>query len=698
MSEKIKPHHLQRLALVYVRLSSPGQVERNIESLQRQAALKKRAVSLGWPEERVRIIDSDLGITGKTTLGRQGYHELLEAIVKGEVGLILSIDAGRFGRNNAKWHALLEECIYSDVLVANDEHVYDPKDRHDLLQLGLQGVLADFEGRTLQHRMQECWWQKARRGEMNHRYPPGYISHPKARLEKHPNRRVQHALELLFAAADRFPSARKLTHWLVEEEYRLPVVEDLQRPLEISWVKSTYGRILAILKNPRYTGTYVIGETRTVIERTAEGPRRKRISVPREQWEVVLPNHHPAYITQEQYEKNLAKILENTTQKGDRVKGAPQEGESLMAGLLHCKRCGHKMQVRCRGEREVSYRCVNGGKRRDGFARGCFDFAARRPDQRFAEAILHVVRPAGIEAALQAETLLAQEHQSRRQTFVDTLEQYRYEAERARRQYDRVEPENRLVAAELETQWNEALKMLKAQEARLADFDQKPREVPTPEQRRELRELGAHLDRAWYHPQASMAYKKQIVRHLVEQIWVDIDEARDEIVLLIHWKGGHHTELRESRRYRKKRNPPQNLKAILESLRKVLDDKAMANALNRAEIPTERGECWTTAKVKAFRQRHQIRAFDEAEKKEHGWLTQEETATRLAISPMSVHRLVQWRILPAEQPLPGLPSIILTSALVGEEVKKAVKQIQRNLNRPLPEDPNQLSLWGTTNR
>jgi hypothetical protein len=310
----------------------------------------------------------------------------------------------------------------------------------------------------------------------------------------------------------------------------------------------------------------------------------------------------------------------------------------------------------------------------------------------FAETVLDVVRPAGIEAARRAAQLCREDYDAERQSLLDQLKQFQYEAERAQRQYDRVEPENRLVAADLETRWNEALVALADARTRLERFEQDSQPTPSKERMEQLSSLGKRLERVWFHEDTDVAIKKQIASLLVREIVADVDIQRNETTLWIHWRGGHHTKLVAPRGGRRGHTATVEAKTVISTLRAVCDDAGIAHALNRNGVYCESNR-WTAATVRSFRDRHGIKPFDNAEKQAQGLLSQEEAAHKLGISAMSVHRLVQSSILAAEQPSPGLPSIIREADLALPAVQQAVRQIQSNLPRPLPADPNQQKLF-----
>ncbi len=692
MNDKIDARHLQRLAAVYVRQSSPTQVRNNPESRQRQRALKERARELGWPEERILVFEEEQARTATSTHSRQAYRELAEKVVEGRVGIILAVEVSRWARDNVAWQLLLRDCIFAEVLLADEKKVYDANDPHDHVVLGIQGVLAEYELGLLRRRMQECWWKKANRAEMFTNIATGYVEVRGQGLAKHPDQRVQHSLERMFQKFEPMPSVMKLCQWYLDHEEPLPYVAHGDDPYHVQWLPANYGRLLWMLKNPAYAGAYVLGRTQTIVRRCEDGElvRRRHLVTP-EQWEVVEKNRFAAYISWEQYERNLAKIQGNATMKGEASRGAPRRGVALLAGLLRCGRCGRRLVVHYDPAGGPRYLCRDGWRGREqGIQR--LSLSGRRVDPLFVQVLLEVLRPAAMEASRRAAEAGEREYRQQQQRLSEELKQRQYEAERARRQYDRVEPENRLVAVELEQRWNEALSCVAAVRARVEDF-QKQKDPPLSETEIErLMSLGRRLNSVWDAEGTDATIKKQIVRLLVEEVIVQPSESPDSVELWIHWKGGHHTPLVVPRIGRVGRGQVQDAKLVVGVLRAVCDDAGLAQALNRNGVQCGSG-AWTGESVRAFRQRHTIAPFDAVQKQTQGLLTGEEAATALGISTMSVHRLVQRGVLPAEQPAPGFPMVIRQSDLSRAEVQEAIRRIHLNLPRPLPADPNQLKLF-----
>jgi hypothetical protein len=363
-----------------------------------------------------------------------------------------------------------------------------------------------------------------------------------------------------------------------------------------------------------------------------------------------------------------------------------------MAGLLRCRRCGHRLRARY-SSGGVGYVCHGGDRQRMRGARRCLAFAGTGLEALLAEEILEVVGPAGVEAAHRATERLAARHQEQRQLLVDRVQAAVEAEQRAAREYKHTDATYVAVRQALGAEWETALARVTAEQARLAEFDRRQPTLPTADQREQLAQLGEDVRRLWTHPSASGSLKQQLARVLIVEIVADIDEERDEVVLVVHWSGGHHTQLRQPRVNRRGRLDSDNLKLIIETLRKVLDDASIAAALNREKIRTADRRTWTGKRVQRYRVRAGIECFDAKLKEVSGWLTQAEAATWLQISSMSVHRLVGSGILPAERPSRGLPMVISTSDLNKEDLQQAVLALKAGHARPLPEDPRQMKLF-----
>ena len=534
---------------------------------------------------------------------------------------------------------------------------------------------------------------QAARGEQWDALPSGYICRHPPLCEKHPDPRVQRAVQKVLDDFPRFSSVQRLYLHLREEAFQLPVVRPGSDWRDVQWVTPSYHQILGLVRNPIYAGIYARGRRKAFTVLDAEGHKQtKSRRVPREQWDVFLENHHPAYITFQEWERHVEKIAANANVRGALTKGAAGRGESLMAGLLRCRRCGHRLQAHY-SSRGVRYECRGGGLQRHVKSTSCLAFAGTGLEALLAEEILEVVSPAGVAAAERAAERLSQEHQQRRQLLVDRGQAARDAEQRAAREYKQTDATYTAVRQALGAEWEAALARVAEAESRLSEFDRRQPVVPTSSQREQLTRLSDDLRRLWNHPRATGHLKKQLVRALIQEIVVDIDEERNEVLLLVHWSGGHHTTLREARRRPRGKLPADELKSVIDTLRKAVPDDSLAAALNRERICTGVGGTWTRQRVKRFRDREGIAAFNQELKVSSGWMIQAEAATRLEISPMSVHRLVKHGILSAEQPHSGLPMIISASEFDREEVQSAVLRLKSGHSRPLPDDPRQLALF-----
>jgi DNA invertase Pin-like site-specific DNA recombinase len=692
--EKIKPYHREKIAYVYLRQSSPGQVKKNVEGGRRQRRMQDRVQELGWPAARIRLLGGDTGKSGGSQHGREDYQIILEGVLSGRAGIVAARELARLVRDDQDWNQLVRLCRYRDVMLLDEHRVYDAADPQDRVVLGITGAFNEFELAVIIDRMQRSRLDKAERGELYDRIATGYICRVEPHLEKHPDLRVQRAVAKVFDHFDRCTSVLQLHEQLLGKAFQLPIVPQGRDWRDVEWITPSYEQLLYMLKHPVYAGIYVRGRKKTFALLDDDGHvKKERRCVPRDQWAVFLEDHHEPYITAERWEGNVEKIASNT--RGAGMPRAPQESPNLLVGLLRCRRCSSKLHATYpRGA--IRYACRGGSKQRQRPRRNCFSFTATDVEERIGELLLEAVRPAGIAAAREAGERLASEQQQHRQLIVDRFQACREAAARAEREYRATDATYDSVRRHLAAEWEGALEAVQSEAARLAAFDAQTPVLPTAEQQRALDHLGQDVDRIWHHPRASMTLKKQIVRTLVQEIVVDLDTDRDELVLWIHWTGGHHTELREPRHRRKPAAKPLDLIATIETLRKILADGAIAAALNRKGIRGPSEKTWTARRVLSFRRGHGIAGFSKIAKQKHGWLTQSETANCLSVSEMSVTRLVQEGILPAEQPAPGLPTVIQRDALQLPQVKQAVIALKSSHNRPLTHDPNQLSLFPTT--
>jgi DNA invertase Pin-like site-specific DNA recombinase len=506
MSAKITPEHTRRVGIVYVRQSTASQVRGNLESQRRQYALADHARGLGFRD--VEVIDQDLGQSGTSMVGRPGFQRLVAQVSLGSVGGVFCLEASRLARNNRDWHHLIDLCSLVGTLLIDPDGVYDPRLGNDRLLLGLKGTMSEFELTLFRQRSLEAKRQKAKRGELRVVLPVGLRWTSEGQIEKVPDVRVQEILQLAFEKFHELGSIRQTLRWVREEQIQLPKTSSRRHDARIEWALPTYASLHGLLTNPFYAGAYAFGKTttRTVIEgdraRTTGGHPK-----PMSKWTALIHDHHPGFISWERFEHGRRVLDGNANMKGRMVTGAPQKGGALLAGLLRCGRCGHKLQVHYSGKQNVAhYRC-----RRDNQRSGdpvCLGFRGRSLEEAMEEEILRVVEPGAIEAALKAaETVTARSGEQLRAAELE-LEHARYEAERCFRQYDTSDPENRLVTGELERRWNEALTRVEELEQRLTPL-QEAQVAKRDFDRGRLLSLAAELPRVWSDPQSDMRLKKR---------------------------------------------------------------------------------------------------------------------------------------------------------------------------------------------
>jgi DNA invertase Pin-like site-specific DNA recombinase len=680
MSDRIKPCHLERAACVYVRQSSMGQVRTHLESQRRQYGLADRARSLGF--HQVLVIDEDLGRSGTGTQERPGFARLVAALCEGTIGAVLAAEASRLARNNRDWHHLIDLCALTDALVIDHDGVYDPRLINDRLLLGLKGTMSEFELGLLRQRAQEALLEKIRRGEVLTEVPVGFVRTEDNRLEMTPDRQVQEAIRGVFAKFRELGSARQVLLWYRQERIALPYLRRATGGTEVAWRLPSYHRITAILENPTYAGAFAHGKTTSrtvVIEGRARKTRGHR--VPPEQWPVLILGHHAGYITWDEYLRNREVLKNNAAMRGQSVPGPAKTGAALLAGLLRCARCGRKLHVSYSGVggRVPRYHC-KGGQINHGTAR-CLSFGGLRADQAVAEAILEAIQPVGIQASLDALDQAARQRDEKRSALELSLQKARYEADRARRQYDAVDPANRLVAAELEARWNAALEQVAELEARFREVT--PDDVAlSPGEAERLLELGRDLRTAWDHPEASPALKKRILRTVLEEIVADVTTDPAEVVLWLHWAGGTHTQLRipKNQAGRHQRCTDRTVIDLVRELAQVCDDQKITAILNRLGYRTGAGQTWTEGRVRSLRSYHKVPVYrrDEA----RPWVTMEEAAESLRVSPTVIRRLLKQGTLPGRQVVSGAPWIIAREELSRPEVQAAVQAVREGRRAP----------------
>lgn len=678
---KIGEHHCARKAILYIRQSSLHQVEHNHESRRLQYSMQQRLESLGW--HKVDVVDDDLGQSGTSSAMRTGFQRMIAEVCQGGVGAVAAREISRFARNNKDWHHLVELCRMFDTLLVDQDVVYDPRRANDRLLLGVKGSLSEYELDLLRVRAHEARHQKASRGELSIRLPVGYV-HTDNGIEKDPDQRVQRAVSLVFAKFLELNSGRQVMLWLLKHDIELPVGMIGHGGDAVIWKRASQRRVHNILTNPMYAGAYAYGKTSIVTDGRGGQPKRRIVSRPRSEWSVLIQNHHEAYLSWDVWERIQEVLKGNSYRYRTHRAGAIKRGPALLGGLLRCRRCGRKMRVAYSGRGDIPRYACDRAAMREGEA-PCISFGGKEVDARVSDETLRVVEPAAIDAALQGADEVSSSHDDLISMLEIELKEARYVADRASKRYEAVDPLNRLVADELESRWNAALVRVGELEQRieLERSRKRPRAVAS---REEFLHLARDLGAVWNDPNADVLLKKRIVRTVINEIVVDIDENANQLVLTIHWAGGVHTELRVRRRRRGvSRETPEDVVDAVRSLARVCGDEMIAGMLNKNGVRTVTGNRWTQARVGSLRWRNDIPGNTAARRAANGWMTLKDAAAHLGIAPLTLRRAVERGEIAADHPLPNGPWIFTRESLADPKIASLVGlKGARKGEKPLP--------------
>lgn len=656
---KISAHHLARQAIVYLRQSSAAQVIHNRESTERQYALATKARDFGWPDDRILVIDEDLGLSGSGSVARSGFQRLTAEVALGSVGLVLGLEVSRLARNNADWHRLIELAGLTDTLIGDGDGLYHPADFNDRLLLGLKGTMSEAELHVLRARLNGGIRNKAKRGELRRGLPVGFVwGEAPGEVRFHPDEQVTTAIATVFERFAEMGSARRAWLWFRTEGVRFPL--QMVQSGEIRWEAASYTAIHRILTNPVYAGAYVYGKTRQETILDSAGVCRKRVrKLPRSQWQVLIPDHHPGYIDWSTYEENQARLAKNTRPRPHKTGGgAVREGNALLQGLASCGHCGRRLRTHYRGRNSSpGYHCP-GKNIVEGRGVYCLNVGGVQIDEAVTQVFLAALEPAKLAAAIAAAEQLEIDRETTLKQWCLAVERAQFEASRAERRYRAVDPDNRLVARDLEREWEEKLTALEAAKVELSRREQQRPRTLSDAERVHLLETGSDLADVWQAQTTTPRDRKELLRTLIEEVIIKVDREKKRADLTIRWNGGALTDLVVD--LPRSRPAPirtdEETVALVRRLAVYYPDAVIAGIVNRQGRTTAHGHRFNAGRVGNLRRHWDIPCFVAKDTTDEGELLSiQKAAPVLGVAPSTLHRLINDGIIPGEQVTPGAP-------------------------------------------
>jgi DNA invertase Pin-like site-specific DNA recombinase len=675
MTTKVTLEHLRKTAYIYIRQSSMGQVRNNRESTERQYAFAGKASALGWTPSRIEVLDGDLGKSGTSMSDRHDFKSIVANVSLGKAGAVFALEASRLARSNTDWHRLIEICGISGTLIIDEDGCYDPGDFNDGLLLGLKGTMAQAELHFIRARLQGGKLNKAQKGELRFPLPVGYVFDDLGRIVKDPDEQVRSAIELIFTAFRQSGSAYGVVQQFAEKNILFP-----KRSYggawdgKLQWGRLTDSRVLQILKNPSYAGVYAFGRFRCVKEILEDGEVRSRIArMPRDQWLVEIRDHHEGYITFDQQLKNLDIIQRNQTNPRESVLSGPvREGLAMLQGLLICSSCGRRLSPRYRGNGGIYpiYEC--NWRKREGLSKtSCMTVQCGHLDRAVEARVLEVINQEQIDLALEAFEVLQQREQQISGQWKLRLQRAEYEVQLAQKQYDQVDPENRLVASTLERRWNDALAEREKVQQQITELTQE-QTVVSSDQRDQVLALARDLPKLWHAPETKSKDKKRILQLLLEDITVEKPE-RYVALLHIRWQGGVcedlTVDLPRAAADRWRHSP--SLVNKVRQLAEQFSDEEIATQLNAEELTSAKGNRFTRSSVSWIRHKHQI---PPADKKEPHELTVKDVANRFGVSHNVVYYWISHEVVTARRLNQGTPYWITIDQRKSDELEKWISE------------------------
>jgi DNA invertase Pin-like site-specific DNA recombinase len=603
--EKVRPEHRARNAYLYVRQSTLRQVLENSESTKRQYALRDRAAALGWDAQQIVVIDSDLGQSGASAADREGFQKLVAEVSMGQAGIVLGLEVSRLARNSTDWHRLIELCALTNTLILDEDGVYDPGQFNDRLLLGLKGTMSEAELHILRSRMRGGILNKVRRGEFAIPLPAGFLYDGSGQVILDPDQQVQQSVRQLFAAFQRSGSIMGVVNEFRSKQWKFPMrMRKGPQPGDLEWGELTRNRVHSVLHNPRYAGAYAYGRNRNRKKPDGSGRRIQRL--PREEWFQLQCNAHSGYVSWDEYEENLKHLRESAPAAGPQGRGAPREGPALLQGLAYCGVCGGRIAVRyhSRGNRlSPDYLCCANTSNRG--KPPCQLIPGGSLDQAIGEVLVETVTPVKLELALAVQQEIEDREVETGRLYRMQVERTRYEAALAERRYKAVDPDNRLVAGTLESEWNGKLRLVREAEEEYERL-RLVRQNVTAQAREQIIRLAEDFPKMWQDPKTPDRERKRMARLLIED--VTLIRGPNQVVAHIRFKGGANQTIHAPIR---QRNTDPRTVALAQRLQEDHHDhQSVADALNRAGAKTARGKSFTAQTVRYTLQAHQASHSD----------------------------------------------------------------------------------------
>lgn len=659
-ASKITSKHLERNAYVYVRQSTQAQVLEHVESLQRQYELAQRAHALGWTAQQVIVIDCDLGRSGAESTARGGFKRLVADVGLAMAGIILGIEVSRLARNNADWYHLLDLCALTDTLIADQDGVYHPAEFNDRLVLGLKGTMSEAELHLIRGRLTAGLRHKAAKGQLRQGLPVGFDYDDDANVVMSPDEAVTEAIRTVFARFEELASARQVMLSLQEDGLLIP--RRRNGSTRVTWTRPSYPAIHDFLTNPCYAGAFVFGRNRT--EKRVDGNGRVRahtVQLPRDQWDVLITEHHPGFVSWERYEAIQSQLRANWRVPRGHGGGPVREGTALLQGRIRCGRCGRMMQTGYSGTDGNCPRYVcNNAQQLYGSPRACQSLGGRVLENRVLDEIFKVLQPAALQATVKALEQADADHAHRTKAFELAVERARFEAARARRQFDQVEPENRLVARSLERAWEQKLCDVRRAESDLAAQRARRPVALTNEEVTWIHSAGADVRAIFDAPTTTWRERKQLLRALITELVVTVNHERRTADCMIIWQGGATTALDMALRKTGGhfRATDEDTVELVRRLALHYDDRTIAMILSRQKRKTATGLSFTQARVNSLRQSYGIAVFvpDAVPTDEHATvMTAEQLAAEFGVDRSTVYRWLRDGFIVGEKITAGAP-------------------------------------------